>query len=50
MSNRCVDILPMSNLLVTSKLFNLDVFIKYIVELLFDDLCHGRLSDLHLHS
>ena len=42
--NSYFDILPVSKLLITSKLFKLEVFMKYVVQL--DALCHGKFSEL----
>ena len=48
LSNIYFDILPMSNSRVTSKAFNLEGFYQYVVQLLFDVLCHGEFSELWL--
>ena len=39
------DLLPMSKSLVTSNALNLEVFIKYVVQLLFDVLFHSKFSE-----
>ena len=46
MNNSYLAILLMRNLHVNLKVLNLDIFVKYAVHLLLDDLCLGIFSEL----
>ena len=48
--NSYFDSSVLSKLLVTTKLLNLNIFKKYVVHLLFNDMCHGIFSEWLFHS
>ena len=46
LNNSYLDSSPLSKSLISANLLNLDFFVKYVVHVLLNVLCHGKLSEL----